>query len=147
MSTLAEKLLTPEVRPRLVEDCTRLIDAEVASKRGVSGLAIKAGFKTVKAFKRGIIPDVVNVLLDDFVGKLEPFYAEHLASGESDFPRAMNRQSDRIAEALLSITDERAARSRHTTLVKAYRKLRPQGHKQVVAAMPRLGTMLARYGL
>jgi hypothetical protein len=32
-------------------------------------------------------------------------------------------------------------------LVKAYNKLRPQGKKQVVSAMPRIGDMLVRQGL
>jgi hypothetical protein len=31
-------------------------------------------------------------------------------------------------------------------LVKAYKSLRPQGKKQVIAAMPRLGAMLAAHG-
>ena len=64
MATLADVLLTDENRPRLVRACVTLIDAEVADKRGVSGLAIKAGFKTVKAVKPGIIPDVTDLLLD-----------------------------------------------------------------------------------
>lgn len=145
MPTLAEQLLTEEKRPQVVADSVQVIEDEVKSKKGASGLMIKAGFKTVKAFKRGILPDVVNALLDDFVKKLEPFYQRHLEEDGGDFRAFVVREADSIAEALLGITDERAERSRHKTLVKAYKKLRPQGHKQVVAAMPRVGAMLNRH--
>ena len=84
MTTLNETLLNDTDRPSVVSDCVDLIDAEVASKKGIGGLAIKTAFKTVKAIKPGIIPDAVNFLLDDFVEKLEPFYGEFKKSGEAD---------------------------------------------------------------
>lgn len=146
MSSLAEILLTDENRPVLIADSAALIEAEVASKRGVSGLAIKTGFKTIKLFKRGIVPDAVTHLIDDFVGKLEPFYAQHQAA-DGAIKAFVVSNADAIADALLGITDSRAATSKHKTLVKAYKKLRPQGKKQVIAAMPRIGDMLAKHGI
>lgn len=147
MATLSDILLTPETRPALVRDCETLIEQEVRDKKGVSGLAIKAGFKTVRTFKPGIIPDVVDLLLPEFVEALEPFYAEFEAQGGGDFAAHCVAHGDRIAEALLGITDRRAAKSKHRTLVKAYHKLRPRAHDQVVAAMPRLGALLVKHGL
>ena len=147
MATLAERLLDPDTRPALVQASVRVIEAEVGSKGGLKGLAIKTAFKTVKAFKPGIIPDVVNVLIDEFVEKLEPSYAEFQEAGENDFGAWILRRSDETAETLLSITDRRADGSRHKTLVKAYRKLRPQGKNHVMAAMPRIGDMLRAQGL
>lgn len=146
MATLAEILLTDEKKPQVVRDCAQVVDEEVAGKRGVSGVAIKAGYKTVKAFKPTIVPDVMAALLPDFVARMEPFYARHLESGGGDFTTFCTRESDAIAHALLGITDDRAERSRHRSLVKAYKRLRPQGHKQVVAAMPRVAAMLVRNG-
>lgn len=147
MATPSEILLTPETRPAFVRDCNKLIEDEVSAKRGVSGLAIKAGFKTVRAFKPGIVPDVVDLLLPEFVAELEPFHAEFVARGGGDFAAHCVAHGGRIAEALLGITDRRAEKSKHRTLVKAYKKLRPKAHEQVVAAMPRVGALLVRYGL
>ena len=147
MATLAEILLTDENRPRLVRDCEQLIDAEVRDKSGVTGLAIKAGFKTVKAVKPGIIPDVVDFLLDDFVGAMEPHYADYVTGGTGEFPKFVVSRGARIADDLLGITDRRAEKSKHRTLVEAYKKLRPKAQTQVVAAMPRLGTLIASYGV
>ena len=147
MTTLSEKLLNDDDRPSVIDDCVALIDAEVASKKGIGGLAIKTAFKTVKAVKPGVIPDAVNFLLDDFVEKLEPFYGQFTQSGESDLASYIVRHADQVADSLLGITDARAQKSRHKTLVKAYQKLRPQGKKQVTAAMPRIGRMLVERGL
>lgn len=146
MATLTELLLSDAARPGVEADCAHLIESEVAAKKGVSGFAIKAGFKTVKAFKRNIVPDAVHHLIPDFVEKMEPFYAEHLAAGGGDIKAFVEAHAQRIAEALLSITDSRAETSKHTTLVKAYKKLRPKGLESVVAAMPGIGAMLQKNG-
>ena len=147
MSNLVEILLEESRRPALVKDCVRVIEDEVGSKSGMGGLVIKTAFKTVKAVKPGIIPDVVNVLLDDFVAQLNPVYEEFTGAGSGDIKAFVVARADRVADSLLAITDGRAKKSRHRTLVKAYNKLRPQGKKQVVTAMPRIGDMLVRQGL
>jgi hypothetical protein len=144
--TLTEKLLTQENRPVLVADCTELVNAEVKSKSGVSGFAIKAAFKTITTIKRDIVPSSVEGLIDEFVARLEPFYGRHVEAG-GDIGAFVVREGDAIADALLAITDERARTNPHKTLVKAYQKLRPQGKKQVVAALPRIGQMLAKHGV
>ena len=76
MPTLAEKLLLPDVRPKVVADSARLVDEEVRDKSGLSGFAIKAAYAVVKAVKPGIIPEVLDAMLDGFIGRLEPPYVE-----------------------------------------------------------------------
>lgn len=147
MATLDEILLTESKRPVVVRDCEALIEQEVGDTRGMSGLAIKAGFKTVRAFKPGIIPDVIDLLLPDFVAEMQPFHDDFVAEGGGDFRAHCIAHGGRIAEALLGITDRRAEKSKHRTLVKAYQKLRPKAHEQVVAAMPRVGALMVRHGL
>lgn len=146
MSTLAEKILTDDNRPILIADCVAVVDAEVASKKGVSGFAVKAAFATIKALKRDIVPDAVTGLIDDFVAKLEPFYARHVTEG-TEIRSFVVREAEAIADALLEITDARARTNRHKTLVKAYHKLRPSGKQQVILAMPRVGEMLTKHGV
>ncbi len=147
MSILADILLTETTRPVLIRDCVDLVDGEVRSKSGVSGFAIKAAYKTVKAVKPGIIKDVVSVLVDDFVTQLEPTYQIFSDSKADDIRAHVKRNAADIANALLVITDRRADKSRHRTLVKAYKKLRPKGKNHVIEAMPRIGDMLAKHGI
>lgn len=144
--TLQQRLLAdPQKRPRLLDDCVRLIDDEVASKGGLTGLAIKAAYKIVCAIKPGIIRDSMDSLLDDFVRRLEPFYAKHRSGGgdPKSFGNVLAGQRSEVADALLGITDDRAKRAKNETLRSAYSKLRPQAKKQVEEAIPRVGRTLA----
>ena len=144
MSTLNETVLAPGNRPKVLVDCVRLIDEEVDSKGGLSGLAVKGAYALVKAVKPGFVSEAVEGMLDDFVRRLEPFYAAAQAKNEPVGP-SMNARAGEVAEALLAISDERAQRSKNNTLKKAYEKLRPTGKKHVEAAVPRIGRLIAKY--
>jgi hypothetical protein len=144
MSTLIETLLIPGTRQKVVTDCVRLIEEEVDSKGGLSGLAIKGAFMVVKAVKPGFITESVDHMLDDFVRRLEPFSAEAQQKNEPIGP-FMSARGGEVADALLAISDERAARAKNQTAKKAYEKLRPTGKKHVEAAVPRIGRLIAKY--
>jgi hypothetical protein len=144
MSTLNEVLLVPGNRPKVVADCVRVIDEEVDSKGGLTGLAVKGAYALVKAVKPGFIGDAVDSMLDDFVRRLEPFYAAAQARNEPVGP-SLNARAGEVAEALLAISDERAQRAKNATVKKAYEKLRPTGKKHVEAAVPRIGRLVGKY--
>jgi hypothetical protein len=144
MSTLSEILLVPGTRQKVVEDCVRLIDEEVADKGGLGGLAIKGAYALVKAVKPGFISEAVGHMIDDFVRRLEPFYAESRQKNEPIGP-FLSARAPQVADALLAISDERAARAKNQTLKKAYEKLRPTAKKHVETATPRIGRLLAKY--
>lgn len=134
-------------RPRLLADCERLIEQEVASKGGLSGLAIKGAYKIVCAIKPGIIAEAMDGLLDDFVGRLEPFYAEHRRGGGEPrgFGDFIPRRAGAVADALLGITDDRAQSAKNAAVKSAYDKLRPQAKRYVEDAIPNVGRTLARH--
>lgn len=83
-------------------------------------------------------------MLDDFAVKLEPFWADAQAKNEP-VGALMSGRASAVADALLSISDERAARAKNAAAKKAYEKLRPTGKKNVEAAVPRLGRLIAKY--
>ena len=144
MRTLTEILLVPGTRPKVVADSVRLIEEEVESKGGLSGIAIKGAFMVVKAVKPGFINEAVDHMLDDFVRRLEPFHTEAQQKNEPIGP-FLNARASTVADALLAISDERAARAKNQTVKKAYEKLRPSGKKHVETAVPRLGRLIAKY--
>jgi hypothetical protein len=148
VSTLEESLLSDRSkRPKLLTDCERLIDDEVDSKGGLSGLAIKGVFKVVQAVKPGIVRESMDMLLDDFVRRLEPFFDKHVAAGGAPkkFGDALSSQKSAVADALLGITDDRAKRAKNASLKSAYEKLRPQAKKHVEEAIPRVGKTLSTH--
>jgi hypothetical protein len=50
-----------------------------------------------------------------------------------------------VADALLGVTDDRAAGSRRDSVKKVYGKLRPQAKKHVEEALPRLGELIDQH--
>lgn len=146
MTTLKDILLNETNRAKVVAEASQLVESEVRNKSGLSGLAIKAGYKTVKAIKPGLITEAVDSLLDRFVERLEPFFAQWQDSGKgAGFDGFLAARKNEVANALLGVTDDRAKIVANRTIKKAYEKLRPQGEKNVEQAVGGLGALIARY--
>lgn len=146
MSTLKDILLNEDNRANVVKDAAGLVSSEVSAKSGLSGMAIKTGYKTVTKIRPGIIDDVVDGLLDRFVERLEPFFADWDGGGRNGaFDSFLNAKKNTVANALLGVTDDRAKIVGNKVLKKAYSTLRPQGEKNVEAAIPGLGRLLNKY--
>jgi hypothetical protein len=144
-ATLQEILLTPDTRPKVIADCYTLIDQELSDKSGVSGAAVKLAYKTVTSFAPGYFRDTVEDMLPQIVEKLEPYWADFDASGGSEFGDYLAKNGEEVSESLLSVTDRMAAVSQRPTIIKAYRSVRGTAIKHVEAALPRLGTLVAKY--
>lgn len=128
----------------MVDDCVALIDAEVADKGGLTGLAIKAGYRTVQGIKPGFVRNVVTDLLPEFAQALDPLYQEAKAKARG-VREYFDANASRVADALLSITDEKAKRSKSGMVKGTYEKLRGSAKKNVESAVPRLGAMIEKH--
>ena len=143
---LKQVLLDDETnRRRLLQDCVRLIDDEVASKKGFSGLAIKGGFKVVRAVKPGFVEEVMDFLLEEFVDHLEPVYGEFREQNAEGLEGFLLARDQKVADQLLGITDKHAQKTQNQGVKMAYDKLRPQAKTHVAAAIPRVAKMLTTY--
>jgi hypothetical protein len=144
MPSLTEALTSDSKKNSVVDDCVALIDAEVADKGGLTGLAIKAGYGTVKGIKPGFVRQVVSDLLPDFAQALDPIYQEARTKGPS-VREYFNANANRVADALLAITDDKAKRAKSAMVKGTYEKLRGTAKKNVEAAVPRLGTVIEKH--
>ncbi|MDZ4697189.1 MAG: hypothetical protein SGI86_18780 [Deltaproteobacteria bacterium] len=143
MPSLNEILTRPGTRQKVVADSERVIEEEVSSK-GLTGFPIKAAYKIVKAIKPGFVPEVLDGLLEDFASALDPMFQEAQAANKP-VDQFMQANAGRAAEALLGITDARAARAKNAAVKTTYEKLRGMAKKQVEAAVPRTSKMIAKY--
>jgi hypothetical protein len=150
--TLIDKLNTSEVRPKVIRACEDLIEAEVASKSGIAGLAVKAAYKVVKALKPGIIAELVGHFLPEFAEALEPIHAESVEEASRTgeplsrvLAQRLEGNRTRAAEALLSVTDRRARSAKNRTLKRAYEKLRGSALSHVEAAVPGVARTVAPF--
>ncbi len=139
--SLVQRLGVDPVRPKVVEDCVALIDAQVKTR----GMMVRASYATIKTIKRRFVPEVVDALLDDWMGKLQPHYDRWSSGGSGTFAEFLIARSDDVAEDLLSVTDARAEKTTHTTAAKMYKRMRPSAKSNVVEAMPELARLIEKH--
>ena len=144
-ATLQQILLAPDVRPQVVADCNALIEHEVSEKSGMSGTALKVAYKTATTFAPGHVRHILETLLPKMADNLQPFWADFSASGGADFGDYLAKRGDEVAEAMLAVTDARAAASGRPVIVKAYRSVRGGAAKHIQAALPQVGELVRKY--
>lgn len=144
-ATVQEILLAPDTRPQVISDCLALIEQEVSGKSGISGTAVKLAYKTASTFAPGYLQATVESLLPDMVAQLEPYWADFSASGAAVFGDYLAKHGAEASEALLSVTDARAAVCERPVILKAYRAVRGGAAKHVAAALPQVGSLVQRY--
>jgi len=142
VGALVAALTDPAVRPRVVDACCALVDAEVAARSGLSGFAVRAGYRAVTAIRPTMIRETVDSLLPDFAAALEPLHAE--APG-SAFEPHLCANADRAALALLGVTDRRAEKSKSGAVKKTYAGLRGIAQAQLRTSVPALARTLAPF--
>ena len=141
---LNDVLKDDATRAAIIDDVVGLIDGEVGKQKGLSGMAVKAGYKLVQGVKPGFVRNVVQALLPEFAAVLEPICNQALAQGQT-VSGYFSANSQEIAEALLTVTDGRAQKSDHGSVKGAYTKLRGSARKNVEAAVPGLGVIIEKY--
>ncbi len=139
-ATLVEQLGKEPQRPQVIAECVELIDAQVKQK----GFVLKSAYATIKAIKKKFVPEVVDALLDDWLGKIQPHYDKWATNKQSSFSDYVIARSDDVAEDLLSVTDARAEKTSHTTAKKMYHRMRDSAKRNVVEAIPDLARMIEK---
>lgn len=142
---MSEKLLTDAARPAVVTDLIGVVEDEVRSKRGFSGVAVRTGYGAATKVVPDLVPRAVTRMLPDFTKALDPLWDEFAASGEADFGTFLAGRGPEATDALLAVTDAKIAASPREPLKKAYGLLRGKASENVKAALPRLGRTLQRH--
>jgi hypothetical protein len=120
-----------------------MIDAKVASKSGVSGMAIKTAFAALKGIKPNYIHSVVDSILQPCFTALDPLWEEGLQQGEPvEYLKANKSQT---ADALLSVTDIKAKNSKLQVVRGVYGKLRNSAKQHVEDAIPDFAQIIGKY--
>ncbi len=141
--SLSAALADSDKRNRVIDDCVTLVDDEVNKKKGLGGMVIKTGYKAVKGIKPGFIRNVVDKLVGEWAQKLDPIWEEGRAGGSA---RAhFEAQKSRVAEALLSVTDEKSKNAENGLVRSTYGKLRPSAKQHVEEAVPALAALLEKH--
>ena len=144
--TLQASLLDSGRRPEVVADLQAFVDSEVSGKGGLSGGLIKTGYGAVKKVKPGFVGHAIDRMLPEFTEALEPHWAGYQSAPDAGgFGAYLAARPQEVSDALLAVTDRRAASSNRAAVTSVYNRLRPKGQDNVVEALPRLGALVERH--
>lgn len=141
--SLVEVLKDEQKRKAVAKDGAIIVDEEVAAKKGIRAAALKAGYRTVKALKPGIIEHSMYLLLPRFAPKVDPHWSDAVASGDPH--RYFRDHAQDIAESLLEVTDERARKADNRVMLRVYKSLRGQAKKYTAESVPRLSGLIEKH--
>ncbi|QKQ74745.1 hypothetical protein [Nostoc sp. TCL240-02] len=140
---LSEGLLNPTKKAMVVDECCNMIEVQLASKSGMSGIALKTAFAALKGVKPGYIPYVVEQILPQCFTALDPIWSEGVQKGDPIGYLSANRSH--TADALLGVTDARVKNAKRQIVRGTYEKLRGSAKKHVEEAIPDLAKVIDNY--
>lgn len=140
---LSEQLLAEKTRERVVADCCKMIDRHLAAKSGIGGIALRTAFGAIKGISPEFVPHVVDQLLPQFLGALDPLWRTGMEKGDP-VAYLMARRAD-TAEALLAVTDARAKQAKRQLVRGTYDRLRDSARKHVEEAVPDVVDIVQKY--
>lgn len=143
--TLSQQLLAVETRPAVVADLVQVVRQEVADKRGISAVALKAGYAGATTVVPNLVERVLQRLLPEFALALDPFWDGFLAADDTEFGSYLAAHGRAASSALLVVADTKVAASPNEPVKTAYRAVRGRADGHVEAALPRLGATLQRH--
>lgn len=120
-----------------------MIEAQLASKSGISGITLKTAFAALKGIKPGYIPHVVEQLLPQCFEALDPIWSEGVQKGDAVGHLVESRS--RTADALLSITDARVKDSKRQIVRGTYERFRGSAKQHVEEAVPDFAKLIEKY--
>ena len=143
MTGLAAAFQEPRRREAIVRDAAALLRREVASKRGLRGAALKAGFRAFQTLRPGIVDAALRRLLPLFIEAVQPHWTE--AKHDRDPRQFFVSRKDVVAESMLSVTDTLSLRAKNRAMIRIYRSLRGQAVQHVQDAVPALADLLSKH--
>lgn len=139
---LIEIIKNKSAKSSIIDDCTVLIDRQVAAKGGMSGMALKAAYRVVKGVGPTYIPGAIGRLLPEVLQALDPMWETGLQMG--DPVTHLTENSAQTADTILSVTDARIQHS-NGVVKSSYLKLRKSVQGDVVAAVPELVKIIGNH--
>jgi transposase len=140
---LIDILLHENNRETCVDDCVKLIDEQVASASGLSGLALKAAYSTLKGIRADYCAHVVDQLLPEISIALDPVWTEAVNNGNP--VEYLTQRKAEVADELLQISDKRVEQSTKAVVKGVYAKLRPSAKNYVEKGIPDLAIIIDKH--
>ncbi len=147
MKSLKKIMEDPGASKSVMQDGLRVLDEEIAKRSGIGGLTIKGAYKVIKKVQGGrTLEKALQILIPEFIDKLDPYYARFQEEGEKKtWEEYLRPHFGTIADELLAVTDQKVQGTDNRAIRGAYDKLRPKARKEVITSLPALTRMMERY--
>lgn len=132
-----------DIQANIAADCAKLMDEQVATKTGISGLALKTAYRALKGIGPGYIPKALNSLVPQALDALDPIWSAGLQAG--DPVEHLSQNSAETADVLLGVTDEKLGHAKNKIVIATYKKVRKSVKGDVEEAVPGLAKILGHY--
>lgn len=142
MTSLSDILLDPSRRDQVVTSLVGVIDSEVSGKSGLGGMALKGAYSAVKKINESLVARATNSMLPQVCTALQPFFD---AKGDQDFGAYLSTRRGEVADALLAVSDAKAASTSNAGAAKLYNGVRGKAKGHVEEAVPALGRALSAF--
>lgn len=136
-------LADPVKRAAVVRDVERIVDEEVASRPGLQGVALRAGYAAFRRLRPGIVRVALDRLLPLFAPVIDRHWETAVASGDPE--GWFEREAGTIADGLLGVTDAVSHRITNSLALGLYRSLRGQARPHVAAGVLRIPSLLRKH--
>ena len=145
MKSLSDILLGNANLDALHRELGQLLEQQVKSKSGLSGMAMKAAFAALRARKPDIAERAAKSLLPDFAKALDPIHAEFKRSKASDFGSYLQQHGAPAAQRMTEIIDARISSSPNKAAKAFYQRFKGSLQTETEQLMPALGALLTRH--
>ena len=132
-----------ETQANIAADCAKLMDEQVAAKKGISGLALKTAYRALKGIGPGYIPRAIKNLVPQALDALDPIWADGEQAG--DPVEHLSKNSAKTADVLLGVTDHKLSQAKNKIVIATYKKVRKSVKGDVEEAVPGLAKILGSY--
>jgi hypothetical protein len=141
--TLTAVLADSKRRAAVVRDVERIVDEEVAARRGIQGVALRAGYAAFRRLRPGIVRVALDRLLPLFAPVIDRHWEAAVASGDPE--GWFEREAEAIADGLLAVTDAVSHRITNPVALGLYRSLRGQARPHVATGVTRIPPLLRKH--
>jgi len=145
MPSISNILLSGDQTDVLVNRLAPLLESHVMEKSGLTGLAIKTGYSTLRAAKPDIAARAIRRLLPSLITAIEPLHASFQQSGAADFSTFLKPHAGQVAAETLLALGTAMANSPNKTAKTLYQRFEKTAHADLEKIAPTLGELLAEH--
>lgn len=130
-------------RAALIADLAEFASTTINSQTGITGMALRGGLAAAAKAKSDIVEVALTRVLDDVIATLSPYW-DSKPEGVG-FEAHLEANRDEVADALLTLADEKSKTMGNASLAKVYGSLRGKVGKVLAENVGGLGDIVEKH--